>query len=778
MRTNKTSQTRRDFLKIAGVTAGTLPLINVPNYLWASSEAGIDVPSKGAVVRVVDGFPQVFVNGESTSRMWGRLALPAELAVDKLKQYSPAGIQVYFTAIDRSNALCWDGEDQYDYRPYEIQLERLIKAKPDIQLILYVGVRDGAPYRWVKAHQDELLTLHTGQPLMAASFGSQTWLDDSLKAYAKFVQYFENSRFADNIIGYNPISNSGNEWWGYGGSYEEGLADYSPAMEKHFRNWLEKKYGNDETKLRKFWKDKNVSFETAKIPTAEQRMEDKFVLLAEKNGWQAADFYRCFNEANANRAILTCKTIKENLTTPKLVGLMFGYSYARGRYRGVPQMQGHGEAKRLFECEYVDFFQSPYDYQNRSFGGPHFSQHAVNSILENGKAMIDQIDTKTHLRYPPNRNAETPWQSEQILKRDAVFALTRNHNCYWFEGGPGNMVLGEQHSPINWCPMWYDSPEIKKLIGELKKLTDKNTALKSEDTAEVALVTSNESNYYRMVDSVYGAMFVQAQRNWEIMKIGTHFDDYLLEDFEKIRRKYKVYVFMNALYVSSDLRKKIKEKLKEDEATAIWFYGSGYYDENGGSLKNCEDLIGIKLNYSNDRDYLQVEKFSSSDAIFKNIDTIKSYGSDVDTDIYARTMKWQKWPSNKEDYKFSPIFYAEDNAAKVLGRMRKVDRPGLVVKKADGFTSVFSGAPNMPWQIMGNIFTQAGVHRFSTDGDLIYANSKFISVVSLGKDDKKTIQLPEKYTINDALTNEVLGRKTKEFTYQSRYGETRIFELS
>ena len=100
MKTYKTGQTRRDFLKIAGVTAGTLPLLNIPEYLWASSEVGIDVPSKGAVVRVVDGFPQVFVNGESTSRMWGRLALPAELAVDKLKQYSPAGIQVYFRTLE------------------------------------------------------------------------------------------------------------------------------------------------------------------------------------------------------------------------------------------------------------------------------------------------------------------------------------------------------------------------------------------------------------------------------------------------------------------------------------------------------------------------------------------------------------------------------------------------------------------------------------------------------------------------------------------------------
>lgn len=762
---------RRDFIKTASgsiVLAGTPRLVARPEFSYKTG-----IPKKGSVVSVVNGHPEVFIDGQLASRMWARLALPSELAVDKLTQYTPAGIQIYFTGIDWGNTLCWDGDDGYDFRPYEEQLEKLIKVKPDIKLIPYVGIRDGAPYRWCKKYPNELLKLHNGLQRMAASFGSKIWLKESLVAYRRFVEHFENSDYADNIVGYNPVSNSGNEWWGYSGDVHSGLADYADPMRDYFREWLKEYYDGQVAELRSQWKNKSVTFETAEIPTVEQRMADDTFLHAEKHGRQCADFYRCFNDANAQRAVLTCKTIKEALKTPKLVGLMHGYSYARGRFRGIPQMQGHGSAKTLFDCQYIDFFQSPYDYQNRSFGGPHFSQHAVNSIHARGKFFVDQIDTKTHLRYPPNRNAETPWESEQILKRDAAFSLTRNSGCYWFEGGPGNMVIGAQHSPIIWCPMWYDSPEIKKLISQLKAVHDENRDLKTESVTEVAVVTSNNSNYYRQVESVWGAMFVQAQRNWEMNQIGVPFDDYLLEDFEKINRSYKVYIFLNSIYVSSSLRKKIADKLQHDGATALWFYAPGYLDEKGSSFENTKLLTGLYLNAIEKKDYLHVDL--QNHALTQNM-IEKDYGTDCDPSRFQKGLKWQRWPMDKKEYRFSPVFCGNDSEAETIGLMRGAGKPGLIRKKVGRSVSIYSGAPVLPAALMRNILAESGVHLYSPAGDLIYANSRYLAVCCNG-DGKKTVKLTEKSNVVDAITGKKIASKTEKIQFDGRHGEVRLYKV-
>jgi hypothetical protein len=61
----------------------------------------------------------LFVFGKQMSRMLGRLALPADEAVEKMSQYQGAGIDVYITAIEKPSSLCWDGDDGYDYAPFE-----------------------------------------------------------------------------------------------------------------------------------------------------------------------------------------------------------------------------------------------------------------------------------------------------------------------------------------------------------------------------------------------------------------------------------------------------------------------------------------------------------------------------------------------------------------------------------------------------------------------------------------------------------------------------------
>ena len=104
---------------------------------------------------MANGVPELLLDGKPVSRMWGRLDLPAALGHVKLEQYREAGIDVYFTALDAACSLCWDGGDSgdsYDFAPYLSHIERLVRIKDDIRLILYVGCTGGSPYLWSRRY--------------------------------------------------------------------------------------------------------------------------------------------------------------------------------------------------------------------------------------------------------------------------------------------------------------------------------------------------------------------------------------------------------------------------------------------------------------------------------------------------------------------------------------------------------------------------------------------------------------------------------------------------
>ncbi len=158
--------------------------------------------------------PELFIDGKKSSRMWGRLALPADYAPEKLEQYRGAGIKVYMTAMDVTVPLCRDGEDEYYFDKYDAHIRRLVDRMPDIKLILYVGARGASPYRWCKKNYEELTLFSTGKRLETASHASELWKQDSNRAFREFVRYFSNGKYAGNIIGFNPVYNA-NEWFSH-----------------------------------------------------------------------------------------------------------------------------------------------------------------------------------------------------------------------------------------------------------------------------------------------------------------------------------------------------------------------------------------------------------------------------------------------------------------------------------------------------------------------------------------------------------------------------------
>lgn len=732
-----------------------------------------------AEVRMENGRAELYFDGEKQGRMLGRIDLPPVLGPEKLRVYQPVGVKTYITSMPAPNFMCWDGADQFDFELYEVYLDRLIAKDPDIQLILFMGFSSAGPYQWIKNNPDELTKGHDGSMLNAPSIASEKWLSDSCAAMKRFVEHFENSPYAEHIVGYNPIL-SGNEWFGYmrEANEFESLQDYSEPMKAHFRSWLRTHCAGDVEALRTAWKDPAVTFETAEIPTPEQRMRPGVETLYPyaEAGTQVPDYFRCYNERNADVAIAYCRTIKETAKRPVLAGVMHGYTFCARHGARYPQhVASNGGVMKILQSEYIDYLHSPYHYYNRSFGGTHFSQHAVDSVMRHGKLMIDQSDTDTHLgdRKWNGRCANTMFESINITRRDIAYSIAKNTSCYFLDINPG--VFRGNLSPQPYELITYDDPELQAVMKQLRELHDENQARSTRPVAEVALITSNIDQYYRRPENMYGNLYAEVIRQWILPYTGTPFDDYVLEDFDSIDRPYKVYIFSNAQYVPTELREKIRAKLKADSATAIWFHGAGYIDESGQRLDNMTALTGIDFGVDTERDFIQVELDRTDDPWLEGV-AGTSYGSDIDPAFFQSNLTWIAWNTDIEEYRFTPRFYADDADAQVLGTLRGTDRAGLAVKEADGFRSVYSAAPMPPAKLLTRIFREAGAHVYSDTGDLVYANSGYVFITANGAGEK-TVRLPNSCKVTDAWNGQLLADSADAVTLEMQHGEVRALRL-
>ena len=730
--------------------------------------------------RVVDSVPELYLDGELQPRMCSRPDLPAYLVLEKMDQYSEADIRVHLVSLHRPLLLCWDGGDRYDCTEYEAYVRHIVRYQPEARLILYLGIRTSAPYQWYMSHPEECTLLSNGVRLDGPSIASEVWRRDSCEAVRRIVRHFEECEVADHVIGYNFVMGA-NEWFAYGAYHtdpvEDGFADYSEPFQRHFRRWVRDRYDGDVEALREGWRDDDATFDEVRVPSPEERLNHGhhgMFYSYETCGHRLVDFYRCWNDAWCDMAETWCRTAKEAAAKPLVCGLMNAYAYCAPHVAGFPQVHGHGALMKLLESPHVDFFQSPYHYYNRCFGGTHYSQHAPDSVLLHGKLMLDQIDTKTHLKHGPNTNATTPFETEQVLKRDFAHSLTKNCHCYWMEIHRG--VFGGFGAPSELEPLHYDSPDIRSLIGRLRRLSDENQQQDTQNVTEVAFFTSKQGTYYLKSERMFQQFFVDALRQWVLPGIGTPFDDYVLEDFTNVERDYEVYIFPNAVYVREELRTAIRRKV-EQGATAVFFYAPGYADDRGTGPDKIKALTSVRLAQRGVLDFLQVDLAPNSDHPLLQGVSETSYGTDMDAQVFNAGQEWLQFPDDRKQYRFHPLFYAADPDAEVLGTLRRVHQPGLVVKQVGRGTIIYSAAPLLPATVLRNAIAAAGAHIYSPRGDLVYASSGYVCVRAAA-DGTETVMLPQVRKVEDALTGEEMVECADTFSYETRRGEMRIFRLT
>lgn len=717
-------------------------------------------------VKMLNGMPALYVNGRLTSQV---LAAPYPPGLSDFTDFLQAGISIF----DIYLRFDWSGPEQYDFKRVDEKLDVYLKLEPKALFLPRVLLTPGA--WWCKEFPSEITMRDDGSP--AGMFGapchpslaSEKYRKLSHKAMIAFLNHVED-KYGDHIVGYQAGNGFGGEWLTFNSFWEVrpgappptkfGVEDYSPPAQASFRRWLKEKYGTVE-ELRRAWRDPKVTFETATPPNEVERYSSTHGIFFDPAVSQRVpDYFTFFNDIVADVLLENCRWIKELTNRQKIVGAFYGYLWCNFPNLSVVH-SGHLGLSKVLRSPDVDFLASPYTYDNKQIGGPNNSQTLPEAVALHGKLYFNEVDTETHLhqrqwRWGNSLNNPKNWEETRgLLIRDYAYALSKGFGMWWTDLHGGT----------------FHDDQIIRLLGDLKKVDEKYLEADKRSNADIAVVLDEASfTYFGDGEPLFNALLT-AQKQWELGFIGAPWDPCLLTDMANPKlRDYKLYIFLNTFRVTPEQRAAIHARLKRNHATAVWVYAPGYIGEKL-SVDYMQDLTGIRLAESDSAGELHVDITAYDHAYTKSLPNGFAYGTDVnvanlirwyDHQIYLKDPRDPGLQRDLPGFRINPRFWSDEPEAKVLGRLAGLDKPGLVVKKQPGWTSVYSSAPVLPATLLRNIARAAGCHIYSEANDVVYANRNFLCIYAPGGS-TRTIRLPEESRVVDLLENRIVSEGTKEF---------------
>ena len=283
---------------------------------------------------------------------------------------------------------------------------------------------------------------------------------------------------------------------------------------------------------------------------------------------------------------------------------------------------------------------------------------------------------------------------------------------------------------------------------DIAKMSAEEPELMKRDrrtVAKIAVLCDEESMFYvNAFQPLFHAWNREARER--LSRIGAPIDFYLQSDIANPDMPdYPVYIFLNSYYMTPAKRRLIHQKISRNQAITIWCHAPGYLTDSGRSPGAMKQLTGFSF----------AERGNNSRS------TLQLTGKHPFT---------QYMTSGKEEFNPNPLFYVlPDKDTTVLGTLN--GSPVLAVRKNGCGTQVFSMLPPSAELIRG-ICRAAGIHLYSTRGDVVRANANLVMIHASSSGLKK-IDLPWSGKIREIITDKIFP--SGKITISMTSGETALF---
>lgn len=674
------------------------------------------------------------MGGMLPARSSGNVAKMHANGID-LIQY-PIALRSYMSADGKWNSAF--------IRKNSNAIKKILAANPNARLVLAISME--APLWYMKANPDECVDYVTGKgvpgidtirQVMAVSMASEKWYCDGTAAVEKMLGELKKELWFKRVAGFRIGYGVYSEWHYYGMSRH--MPDTGLRMTEKFREYLTSRYKSD-AELQKAWKNPKVTLATAAVPGAKERNNKGRFIRDYADGYdrQTLDYYDCQQKVTADLLLKWAKEFKR-IAPGKLVGAWYGYVFEMA----FPADGQTVEYDRVLSSPYIDFLSSPYGYgrKNRRPGGSGHPRIISSPFNRYGKLAFFEDDSRTHLAGAPHQlNADTPRQSESILKRNFGICLIERIGLQFNDLGNHWNIPGVFTDPLQLA--------VIKRVNELwKYLAEKNAPY---GYAEVAAVYDPREmvRHNRTFHPVFMIDALSDETLHAMRKAGRPVSVMTLEDYLKNPCKFKMVVMLNAFSPSAEERALLKAKIKRDNSHAVWVYAPGISTEQGVSDKAMSDLTGIALT-----------------ARYEKLPLAVKYDND-------QIMQYSKRMELKEN----PRVSVSDRNVSVIGNYADDNSVAIAYKNNGGKYIFFSGSPVTDGKIWEKIYDIAKIHRYADSGVVVNTNGSLV-LIHTGKAGKYNISLPSAGKITELFSGKVLADNADKVELVSDDTETWLLEI-
>ncbi|MBN1490022.1 MAG: hypothetical protein JXA69_08905, partial [Phycisphaerae bacterium] len=377
-------------------------------------------------------------------------------------------------------------------------------------------------------------------------------------------------------------------------------------------------------------------------------------------------------------------------------------------------------------------------YGRRRLGEDALFRHFPAAVTLHGKLFLDEADDRTYLapegwpaRYAPDFKA-----SVQMLRRQFANAISRGVGLYYMDQSG----------------TFFADPLLIAELGRLKRWGDYSMTLPRTSVAQVAVVSSLQSEFYtagRETGRIHIGQALYDAQMAELCRSGAPFDWIHIDDLAEERlRPYRVYIFLDAFYLTP-LQQAAIERLKTDGRTLLWFYAPGFVGEDGLSLDRMQAVTGMQFEQQPEG-ALQVT---------------------LDRNAFPHAPAAFGFPISQ-----SPVFVPTDADLRIWGRTA-TGTPAFVARDAADWRSVYCLTPAIPSAVLRQVFRDAGVHIYCDSDDPFSANASWVCLHTATAG-RKTIRLPASAPVFDTVDEKLVVASDTEFAVDLDAGETGIWVLA
>ena len=381
---------------------------------------------------------------------------------------------------------------------------------------------------------------------------------------------------------------------------------------------------------------------------------------------------------------------------------------------------------------------------------------------------FNEEDTRTVLSDPGNwsrwSQANSVSESCEMLKRDMANTLIRHNQAWWFENSGTDK--------------WYYHPEMLSAMKRIQTLFEAGRKFGRGRAAEIAMVASEPSIFCTDQESLRDMLMWQRQLEFE--RVGAPYDYYYVRDLlESAMPDYKLYVFLNAISLSTQERRAIKEKLARNGATALWLYAPGLIDPDRRPRLNVawmEELTGFDFGCRRGDFRPRIVIDNPRHELVRGLPRDRFFGQ-PDRPLFG------SFETRRAGHLIEltpaltdPLFYLADTLQGAGGIFFDSGLPALGEVEHEGFRSVWIGAKYVQAELLRAVARRAGVHVYSESGDTFLADRDF-AVMHGSTAGVKTIRFPGPVDPYEVFEDKSYGRQVREISFPLEFGRTKVFCL-